>query len=361
MVVVASPKGAKAASAPMVVVASPKGAKAASASPKGKSSDSWSRNIVMKDDIPVGNLDWGVSPKAKSASLRSSLRASAKAASVKAASPKAKSASVEPLPPWLEKQLGPKAKVSAKLRAHGAAAMGGPKSRKRPDLLLDIEKQIEAGLRKEKRLERYYRLLREGRRKEAMRYMRKHNMLHEVMDMSHVVRLEDLEQVGSPPKKGSPSVLRRKSVQPAENLELEFVDLDQFGSPVGSRGHSLGQPAENLELEVVDLDQFNSPSKKRSSSGSRKRSSGKSSDSRSRKQGPSFGKMVDLLEKQAAQDVAFRPVKFKEQPKTVARVSGAVASKKEDPAVAALHKKVVNLATSPTFNPHDPKKGVWAG
>jgi hypothetical protein len=409
MVVVASPKGAKAVSAPMVVVASPKGAKVASASswgasPKGKGSDSWSRNVVMKDDMPVGSLGWGESPKAKSASLMSSLRASSKAVSPKAVSPKA----VSP------KAASPKAKVSAKLRAHRAAAMGGPKSRKISDPLLDLEKRIEAGARKEKRLERYHRLLREGRRKEAMRYMRKHNMLDEVMDMSHVVRLEDLERVGSPPKKGSPlgsrgkvgihakdiglevvdldkygSPLgsRRKSVQPAEDLELEVVELDPYGSSPGSRGKS-GQPAEDFELEVVDLDPYGSPpgsrgksgqpaedsglevvdfepygssSKKRSSSGSRKRSSGKSSDSRSRKQGLSFGKMAKALEIQAKQDAVFRPASFKEPPKPVARARGAAAGRKEDPAVAKLHEKVVNLATSPTFNRHDPSKGAWTG
>ena len=180
------------------------------------------------------------------------------------------------------------------------------------------------------------------------------------MDMSHVVRLEDLEKIGSPPKKGSPSGSRGKSGQPAEDLELEVVDLDQYSSPLGSRGKS-GQPAENLDLEVVDLDQFGSPSKKRSSSGSRKRSSGKSSDSRSRKQGVSFGKMAEALKIQAEKDAAFRPAQFKEEPKAVARASGAVAGKKEDPEVAALHKKVVNRATSPTFKPHDPEKGAWAG
>ena len=153
---------------------------------------------------------------------------------------------------------------------------------------------------------------------------------------------------------------RGKRDQPAENLDLEVVDLDQYGSPVGSRGKR-DQPAENLDLEVVDLDQYASPSKKRSSSGSRKRSSGKSSDSRSRKQGASFGKMAEALKIQAKQDAAFRPASFKEPPKPVARVSGAAAGKKEDPAVAALHKKVVNRATSPTFKPHDPKKGNWMG
>ena len=318
--------------APVVSPSSSPKAKSASswgAPSKGKSSDSWSSNVVMKDDIPVGQLDWGESPKAKSASLMSSLRASAKAAS-------------------------PKAKISAKLRARGASAMGGPKSRKRSDPLLELEKQIEAGVRKEKRLERYHRLIREGRRKEAMRYMRKHNMLHEVMDMSHVLRLEDLEKIGSP------SGLRGKSGQPAKDLELEFVDLDQYGSPLGSRGKS-DQPAKDLELEVVDFEPYGSPPKKRSSSGSRKRSSGKSSDSRSRKQGASFGKMAEALKIQAKKDAAFRPASFKEPPKPVARASGAAAGKNEDPAVAKLHKKVVNRATSPTFKPHDPEKGAWAG
>ena len=321
--------------APVVSPSSSPKAKSASswgAPSKGKSSDSWSSNVVMKDDIPVGQLDWGESPKAKSASLMSSLRASAKAAS-------------------------PKAKISAKLRARGASAMGGPKSRKRSDPLLELEKQIEAGVRKEKRLERYHRLIREGRRKEAMRYMRKHNMLHEVMDMSHVLRLEDLEKIGSP------SGLRGKSGQPAKDLELEFVDLDQYGSPLGSRGKS-GQPAKDLELEVVDFEPYGSSPKKRSSSGSRKRSSGKSSDSRSRKQGASFGKMAEALKiqaEQAEQDAAFRPAHFRQKPKPVARASGAVAGKNEDSAVAELHKKVVNLATSPTFKPHNPAHGRWAG
>jgi hypothetical protein len=71
--------------------------------------------------------------------------------------------------------------------------------------------------------------------------------------------------------------------------------------------------------------------------------------------------MAKALKIQAKQDAVFRPTSFKEPPKPVARASGAAAGRKEDPAVAKLHKKVVNLATSPTFNQHDPSKGAWAG
>ena len=356
-------KGAKVASAPMVVVASPKVAKGIRRLSDIKFGPAAAKAAAAGRVFLVPAVSPPSSPKARSSS------------------PKAKEASVEPLPPgwqgymhpdghmfygkpdedmgmWRrpkdrpvvvtpqselaelrKKHSGPKARVSAKLRARVAAAMGGPKSRKRSDALMDLEKNIESGLKRERKLERYRRLIQQGRRKEAIKYMRKHNMLHEVMDISHVNPVEDLElevvdfdPFGSPPKKGSPLGLRKKIIQPAEVLDLEVVDFDPFGSPP----------------------------KKGSPSGSRKRSSGKSSDSRSRKIGKSFGKMAELLEKEAAQDTLFKPAQFKEKLKPVAGIRGAAAGKKEDPVVDALHKKVVNRATSPTFNPHDPKKGAWA-
>ena len=43
-----------------------------------------------------------------------------------------------------------------------------------------------------------------------------------------------------------------------------------------------------------------------------------------------------------------------------AKGKGAIAGTKLSP-VSQLHKELVNLATSPTFNPHNLKNGRWAG
>ena len=340
---------------PLAKAASPKAASLLGVSPKGNSPNSvnWDTNVLIQQDLPIGSQDWGESPKA---------------------------ASVEPLPPgWLgymhpepevgafygkpEEDLGiwvrPKdrpVKVSAvpdeiaefmkgQSKAHVVKGMRGQKSRKRSNPLLDLEKQLNDGLKKTKRLERYKRLIAEGRRREAIKYMRKHNMLHEVMDMSHVV--------------------------PVEDIGLDVVNIDQ-PSPSSKKGAPLGLIAQikespvDLNLDVVNIDQLGTPSKKRSSSGSRKRASAKPSSSpHSRKvgKGASFGKMAEVLQKEAKQDAAFKPAQFKEPPKAkstyVVGVRGAEAGKKGDKTVDALHKKVVNLAISPTFKPHDPKKGNW--
>jgi hypothetical protein len=364
-----------AAPAPIVIVESP----------KGKSSDSWSRNIGLGNisKVVVDKLDWEESPKA--------------AAAPKAAWRKSQAILLSEMPDDIAEFR------KEHLKAFGAAAMGRQTLRKKTDLLegLDLAKQPEKKGSKTRRLERYERLLREGRIPEARRYMKSRKLLNEVM--ANLVPVENikpevLNKLGSPSKKGSPLGLRKKS----SNSEHEH----------------------DFALEVVNIDDnFGSPSKKRSSSRSRKRASAKpSGSSQSRKvgTGASFGKLAEALEKQAKQDakqgvafkpvpfspnatyviglsspadgkkgkhdisalhkkvvnpatsptfkphdpkkgVPFKPALFKEQPKTVARVSGAVASKKEDPAVAALHKKVVNPATSPTFNPYDPKKGKWMG
>ena len=160
-------------------------------------------------------------------------------------------------------------------------------------------------------------------------------------------------------------------VVPVEDIDLEVVGIDQH-SPSSKKGVPLGlraqikEPPVDLNLEVVNINQPSPSSKKRSSSRSRKRASAKpigSSQSRKVGTGVSFGKMAEELEKKAKQDakqvVPFKPAPFVPKSTYVVGVRGASAGKKGDKTVDALHKKVVNLATSPTFKPYDPKKGKW--
>jgi hypothetical protein len=356
-----------AAPAPIVIVESPKGSikglsgvkfgpaakaakekgsvfKAPVISPKGESSDSWSRNIGRGNisKVVVNKLNWEESPKAAAAAPIVVVK-SPKAASPKAASPKAAAAA--------PKAAGRKAQVmllseipdiaefgKEHLKAFGAAAMGRQTLRKKTNLLegLDLAKQPEKKGNKTRRLERYERLLREGRITEATRYMKSRKMLNEVM----------------------------ANLVPLENIKPEV--LHNLGSPLGLKKKSSNyEPEHDFDLEVVNIDDYGSPSKKRSSSRSRKRASAKpSGSSQSRKVGPgaSFGKMAEALEKQAKQDakqdVAFKPAPFSPKATYVIGLGSPAYGKKGKHDISALHKKVVNLATSPTFKPHDPKKGV---
>ena len=337
-----------AAPAPIVIVESPKGsikglsgvkfglaAKekgpvfiAPAISPKGKSSDSWSRNIGLDSiNAVVDRLDWEESPKA--------------AAAPKDAWRTSQAISLSEMPDIAVFR-------KEHLKAFGAAAMGRQTLRKKTDLLegLDLAKQPEKKGNKTRRLERYERLLRERRITEARRYMKSRKLLNEVM--ANLVPVENikpevLNKLGSPSKKGSPLGLRKKS--------------------------SNSEPEHDFALEVVNIDDnFGSPSKKRSSSRSRKRASAKpSGSSQSRKvgTGASFGKLAEALEKQAKQDakqgVAFKPAPFSPKATYVIGLGGPADDKSKKPDIDTLYKKVVNRATSPTFKPHDPNKGAWAG
>ena len=155
---------------------------------------------------------------------------------------------------------------------------------------------------------------------------------------------------------------------PLENIKPEV--LQKLDSPLGLiKKSSKSEPEVDSGLEVVNIDNYyGSPSKKRSSSRSRKRASAKpSGSSQSRKVGTgvSFGKMAEALEKQAKQDakqgVAFKPAPFSPKATYVIGLRGAADVKKGKPDIAALHKKVVTRATSPTFKPDDPTNGAWAG
>jgi hypothetical protein len=358
-----------AAPAPIVIVESP----------KGKSSDSWSRNIGLEDSIKavVDKLDWEESPKAAAAApivVVKSPKAASPKGSIKGLSsvkfgPAAAKERLAPivLAPDVSPPSSPKAAAAAPkaawrkaqvmllsemqddiaefrkehLKAFGAAAMGRQTLRKKTDLLaaLDLAKPPEKKGNKTRRLEIYGRLLREGRIPEARRYMKRRNMLNEVM--ANLVPLENikpevLHKLDLPSKKGSPLGLRKKS--------------------------SKSEPEEDFDLEDVNIDNFGSPSKKRSSSRSRKRASAKpSGSSQSRKvgTGASFGKMAEALEKQDAKLVVpFKPAPFSPKATYVIGLGSPADGKKGKHDISALHKKVVNLATSPTFKPHDPKKGV---
>ena len=342
---------------PLAKAASPKAASLLGVSPKGNNPNlvNWDTNVLIQQDFPIGSQDWGESPKAvPSASLWGESPKAAPSAFLWGESPKAKasSASMVVVAPSKAKPVQVLAVsddiaefMKGQSKAHVVKGMSGQKSRKRSNPLLDLEKQLKEGMKKPKRLERYKRLIAEGRRRDAIQYMRKHNMLHEVMDMSHVV--------------------------PVEDIDLEVVGIDQH-SPSSKKGVPLGlraqikEPPVDLNLEVVNINQPSPSSKKRSSSRSRKRASAKpigSSQSRKVGTGVSFGKMAEELEKKAKQDakqvVPFKPAPFVPKSTYVVGVRGASAGKKGDKTVDALHKKVVNLATSPTFKPYDPKKGKW--
>jgi hypothetical protein len=328
-----------AAPAPIVIVESP----------KGKSSDSWSRNIGLGNisKVVVDKLDWGESPKAAAAAAAAAapiiVVKSPKAASPKAAapapivvvkSPKAAAAAGRKAQVMLLSEIPDIAEFGKEhLKAFGAAAMGRQTLRKKTDLLegLDLAKQPEKKGNKTRRLERYERLLREGRITEARSYMKSRKLLNEVM----------------------------ANLVPVENIKSEV--LHKLGSPLGLKKKSSNSEHDS-DLEVVNINDYGSPSKKRSSSRSRKRASAKpSGSSQSRKVGPgaSFGKMAEALAKQdAKQDVAFKPVPFSPKATYVIGLGIPADGKKGKHDISALHKKVVNLATSPTFKPHDPKKGV---
>ena len=304
-----------AAPAPIVIVESP----------KGKSSHSWSRNIGRGNisKVVVDNLGWEESPKA--------------------ASPKAAAAGRKAQVMLLSEMQDDIAEFRKEhLKAFGSAVMGRQTLRKKTDLLaaLDLAKQPEKKGKKTRRLERYERLLREGRITEARRYMKNRKMLNEVM----------------------------ANLVPLENIKPEV--LQKLDSPLGLiKKSSKSEPEVDSGLEVVNIDNYyGSPSKKRSSSRSRKRASAKpSGSSQSRKVGTgvSFGKMAEALEKQAKQDakqgVAFKPAPFSPKATYVIGLRGAADGKKGKPDIAALHKKVVTRATSPTFKPDDPTNGAWAG
>jgi hypothetical protein len=353
-----------AAPAPIVIVESPKGSikglsgvkfgkaakeakergpvfKAPVISPKGESSDSWSRNIGWGNiSKVVDKLDWEESPKAAAPAPIVVVKSPKAAAAPKAAHRTSQAILLSEMPDIAEFR-------KEHLKAFGAAAMGRQTLRQKTDLLagLDLAKQPEKKGNKTRRLERYGRLLREGRIPEAERYMKSRKMLNEVT--ANVVPFENikpevLRKLGSPSKKRSPLGLKKKS--------------------------SNSKPEHDSDLEVVDIGQVGSPSKKRSSSRSRKRASAKpSGSSQSRKvgTGASFGKMAEALEKQAKQDAkqgaAFKPVPFSPNATYVIGLRSAADGKKGKPDIAELHKKVVNRATSPTFKPHDPKDGAWAG
>ena len=317
-------------------------------SPKGKSSDSWSRNIGRGNisKVVVDNLGWEESPKAApaaAAAARMVVVASPKAASPKAASPKAAAAGRKAQVMLLSEMQDDIAEFRKEhLKAFGSAVMGRQTLRKKTDLLaaLDLAKQPEKKGKKTRRLERYERLLREGRITEARRYMKNRKMLNEVM----------------------------ANLVPLENIKPEV--LQKLDSPLGLiKKSSKSEPEVDSGLEVVNIDNYyGSPSKKRSSSRSRKRASAKpSGSSQSRKVGTgvSFGKMAEALEKQAKQDakqgVAFKPAPFSPKATYVIGLRGAADGKKGKPDIAALHKKVVTRATSPTFKPDDPTNGAWAG
>ena len=336
---------------PLAKAASPKAASLLGVSPKGNSPNlvNWDTNVLIQQDFPIGSQDWGESPKAKASSASlwgESPEAAPAAPMVVVASPKAAAAGRKAKVMLLSEMQDDIAEFKKEnLKAHVVKGMRGQKSRKRSNPLLDLEKQLKEGIKKPKRLERYNRLIAEGRRREAIQYMRKHNMLHEVMDMSHVV--------------------------PVEDIGLDVVDIEQ-PSPSSKKGAPLGlraqikEPFVDLNLEVVNIDQPSPSSKKRSSSGSRKRANAKpisSPHSRKVDKGASFGKMAEALEKKAKQDakqvVPFKPAPFVPKSTYVVGVRGASAGKKGDKTVDALHKERVNRAISPTFRPYDQTKGDW--
>ncbi len=196
--------------------------------------------------------------------------------------------------------------------------------------------------KRERVLEKYNKLRTQGKRREAIAYVRKHGMLDEIMDTSNIVFVDDKDLLATSSKthkKGKSSSKKAstgaKAASPSQ--ELEIVELTP--SPKASSKKASTHAKAASDLEIVEL-----------------------SPSPQKKQSLSFGQQVaaKLLEQQSKKSKelpAFKPAVFQSLPK-----------KKPTPAeehrelLKQLHKSMVEpkgKGVSPTFKPDDPKHGDW--
>jgi hypothetical protein len=174
--------------------------------------------------------------------------------------------------------------------------------------LTDLLKQIKTEDKVRKRLTRYYRLLREQRIPEAKKYYRKHNLSNHI----DYGMIGDMVEVGNSPS----NVV---DITPPGYSPSDIINVSSSGeSPSGKKIQplSFGQAYEKLVLPV----------KHKSHKG------------------------AEVVSKSDKSDKADKADK----------ASHSSTSKKKATGLDQLHKKVMNIAVSPTFKPHDPRYGDWA-
>jgi hypothetical protein len=287
-----------------IAVGSPVKKKSSRSSSGSVRTDGWGLPPNINTDVGsavVQSLDWGTprgSPVKKSGS----------------SSPKflrAMPRILQPIvtPPAQASIKGKGAVVATGSKGHGAVVATGSSSSESnaapPDekFLTDFLKGIKTQDKLEKRLARYRRLMRENRISEAKKYSKKHNLskhiLKRIEDIEDIVNLEAAEEVGNSPS----NVV---DITPPGYSPSNVVNISSSGeSPSGKKNQPL-----------------------------------------------SFGKAYEQLG---------LPVKHKSHKgaEVVSKSSASGSKKKAATGLDQLHNKVMNVAVSPTFKPHNPKHGHW--
>ena len=198
-------------------------------------------------------------------------------------------------------QASPKGKGA--VAATGSSASKSDVELRGDELIKDLLRMAKNQDKVGKRLARYNRLIRENRIKEATQYLRKHKLLKHMADDIFVDIIED---------GNSPSDI--VDITPPGYSPSNVVNISSSGeSPSGKKIQplSFGQAVEKLGVPV----------------------------------NPKGNKGAEVVSKS---DKASK--------------SSASGSKKKDATeLDLLHKKVMNIAVSPTFKKHNPKHGAWAG
>jgi hypothetical protein len=209
--------------------------------------------------------------------------------------------------------IQPVVKLSAKASPKGkgaVVAMGSSASESQVDasgekFLTDLLKQIKTEDKVRKRLTRYYRLLREQRIPEAKKYYRKHNLSNHI----DYGMIGDMVEVGNSPS--GVVAITPPGFSPSNVVHISSSDESPSGKKI--QPLSFGQAYEKLNL----------PDKHKSHKG------------------------AEVVSKSDKADKADK-------------ASHSSTSKKKATGLDQLHKKVMNIAVSPTFKPHDPRYGDWA-
>ena len=197
------------------------------------------------------------------------------------------------------------AKASPKVKG-AVVEMGSSASESQVDasgekFLTDLLKQVKTEDKVRKRLARYYRLLREQRIPEAKQYFRKHKLLKHMADGM----IGDMVEVGNSPS--GVIDITPPGFSPSDIVQISSSDESPSGKKI--QPLSFGQAFEKLGVPV----------------------------------NPKGHKGVEVVSK-------------------ASKSSASSSSKKKDAAILdQLHKKVMNIAVSPTFKKHNLDHGGWAG
>jgi hypothetical protein len=293
----ASAVAAPAAAAPVLLVPAPsgKGAKAAA----GKAA------------APVVVVS-GFGPAAS----KSAVVFSAPVVTPKASAGKAKSSSSSSQSPIAVVALGKQSKKTKK------------KTKKHE--LTHLDEILHQMQKRERVLEKYNKLRMQGKRREAIAYVRKHGMLDEIMDTSNIVFVDDKDLLAASSKthkKGKSSSSKKasthaKAASPSPELEIVELTPSPKASSIKASTHAKAA-SPSPELEIVEL----TPSPRNKSP-------------------LSFGQQADILEKKNSTS---KP-----------RTTELTLDWRQH--LAKLHKKMVESkgrAVSPTFKAHDPAHGDW--